>query len=532
MVRTCGPKASPRRFVIVLIPTALVLLLASCTNPISDPSGDTAAAASPDGSGPGSEGTTLSDGRLVVGVEDASFQLNPLLETQKKPGIYNRNVYETLVFHDHNYEPIPMLAAELPTQVDATTWQVEIREGVTFHNGDALDADDVVDTFDRIVNDEELRAESGSTQRWSAFSGAKRVDEFTINIELIEPDPGVLSRLEHVPILPEGSAELDLSSTSVGTGPYRLMSRQGEQGYTLEPNPDYWGEPGAFQQVEVRFIPDDGARTSALLAGEVDLISSSSQESLGQVPKAIASPEVQVNMLNLNADAGITSDPAVRRALDLAIDKESLLTFYREGEAEVISQLISPRWFGHDEEIEPRPYDPEAARALLEEAGAVGEEIMLVGREDWGSDAVQVIQSNWEDVGLEVNLQVLGRDQFLEILFAENVDDRADAIYLRGANETRDAHRMMELYHSADSGRAVWQQDGQLSELVQQAGAASEQDARLEMYRRALERVHEQTYMVPLIQTPTTWYFMQENVHWEPRDDAYILLEDVRLASS
>ncbi len=479
----------------------------------------------------GGDGDEVSGAAIVYALGSEPTSLDPHLVDDGGERAINDNVYETLLARTPDGELIPGLAAELPTQLDDTTWQVTLREGIQFHNGEPFNAESVVASIDRIRR----LIEEGVTDNdgfFSTFTGAEAVDDTTVNITTAERDGVVPSRLYWLKMIPASAVDSDdLSDSVIGTGPYTFVEWVRGEKATLQANPDYWDGAPAVEQVEYRFVSEAGSRLAGLLAGDYDLIANLNPTDVPQAPKSAAIQGQEHPVLILDADEGITADPNVRLALNLAVDKEAIADSLFDGFAVVDKgQLLSPSILGHNPDLEPYPYDPDEAAKLLADAGVVGETITLVGESSgrWLLDAelVQAVAGFWEEAGLEVDLQLPEFGEYLDVLFADG--NRADAIFVSSSNDLLDADRQLSSYY-APSGIGASNSNERLQELVDSARAELDPAAREALYQEAVELAYDEAYFVWLINNEDI-YGLSERLQWEPRVDSKVLIKEMTVS--
>ncbi len=500
---------------------ALALLASACASDgASTDSADNVAATSTASDGVAADAITI-----ALGSEPTT--LDPQLTDDGGERAINDNIYETLVARTGDGELVPGLATELPTQVDDTTWEVSLPEGVTFHNGEPFDADSVVASITRII-DPEFNSEQLSF--FSTITGAEAVDATTVHVFTDGADPVLPARLYWMKMVPtEASAEEGFASAPVGTGPYRMVEWvQGEK-ITLEANPDYWGDAPEIDQVTYRFMPESATRLAALSAGEVDLITNLLPENIDQAPRSASISGLEHPMMILHTNDGPTSDVRVRRAINLAIDKEGIVEELFQGHGVVDDcQLLSPSWTGYNPDLEPYPYDPDQARELIVEAGAEGATIQLVGTSGrWLKDreTVEIIGAQLSEVGLVPDIQIYEFNEYLNRLFDR--ETRPDAIYVGSSNELLDADRTLSGEYHQD-GIEASNTDAQLADLIDAARTEPDVDARQELYEEATQLACDEAYFLFLFNTEDI-YGMSDRLVWEPRVDAKLLVQDMDL---
>lgn len=517
--------------VLVLL-LALALVGAACGGDddgggAADGGGDGGDAAADEGGG--DEGGEAVDGAtIVIALGSEPTSLDPHIVDDGGERAVNDNVYETLLTRSPEGELQPGLATELPTQVDDTTWQFTLREGVTFHNGEPFDADSVVASVERMVGlIEDAATDNGGF--YSTITGAEAVDELTVNILTDGPDGVLPARMYWLKMIPASAADAeDLSDSVVGTGPYRLVEWARGESVTLEANPDYWDGAPSIAGVEYRFVSEAGSRLAGLLAGDYDLITNLSPADVEQAPQVATAQGQENPILILDADEGITADPNVRRALNLAVDKDAIADNLFGGFAAVSNgQLLSPSILGHNPDLEPYAYDPEEATRLLEEAGVAGETITLVGEASgrWllSAETVQAVAGFWEEVGLTVDVQLLEFGEYLDVLFDR--ESRADAIYVSSSNDILDADRQLSTYYQL-SGVGSSNTNQELSDLIDQGRSELDPDTREGIYQDAVAIAYDEAYFVFLINNQDI-YGLSERMSWQPRVDSKLLVKEM-----
>ncbi len=312
---------------------------------------------------------------------------------------------ETLIRLDEAGDAQPMLATEWE-QLDDTTWSFTIREGVTFHDGTELTAQNAADSLAAAVAAEPAPRILDGVRMSVAAEGD------TVRVTTAEADPLVPQRLSspQLSILSPASYEgTAVTPVGHGTGPFELTALDGTSGATLERYDDYWGEPAAAAGIDVSFVPDGTARAAALRTGEADVVESVPVGQAAQIDQELLTevPMPRTNTLYLNTEGGPFADPAVRAAAREAIDAQSIVDGVYEGRADVAAGLLGPAL----------PYaaagrDEAAYREVLadrpEAKDPTGQKITIgtfTDRAELPEVAVQ-LQQQLEAAGFEVELEV------------------------------------------------------------------------------------------------------------------------------
>ncbi|GAB3710611.1 ABC transporter substrate-binding protein [Nocardiopsis nanhaiensis] len=285
-------------------------------------------------------------------------------------------LYNRLVRMDEDGQAVPDLATEWESTEDGTTWTFRLRDGVTFHDGTPFTSADAAYTLRRIV-DPELASPQGTVLEPLLDPGRIGTPEpGVLVVELKEPHfefPALLTNY-HCYVVPDGSGDT-IGETGIGTGPFRLDAfSPGGRGRVVA-NGDHWEGPPVLDAVDMVSMTDIQARTNALLAGQVDLISQTNLDfATARVVKAseratiARSVNAQWYVLPMLTTAEPFTDPRVRRAMKHAYDPRHIIDVALQGTGVVGNDNPvppeTPYWTDHALE-----HDPDRARALLAEAG-------------------------------------------------------------------------------------------------------------------------------------------------------------------
>lgn len=520
------------RLAIPMMAFALVVGTACGSDGASDgdasaPTGSTATADSSGGdAAPAVDGASIT---IALGSEPTS--LDPHIVDDGGERAINDNIYEALLTRTADGELVPSLATELPTQIDDTTWQFKLHDGVVFHNGEPFNADSVVATIERMVG---LVAD-GKTDNdgfYSTITGAEVVDDTTVNIMTDGPDGVLPARMYWLKQIPASAAEsADLSDAPIGTGPYVFTSRNQGVDIVLDANADYWGDAPSISTVTFQFSDDSATRLAGLLSGKYDLITNLAPEDADSAPQVATAQGQEHPIIILDADEGITSDLQVRQALNLAVDKQAIADNLYGGYAKVDpGQLLSESILGFNSDLEAFPYDPDQAKQLIEDAGVAGQKIELVGESGrWLKDRelLEAVAGYWTDAGLDVQLEILEFGAYLDVLFDR--ENRADAVYVSSSNDILDPDRQLSTYYQT-GGVGSSNSNQELSDLISQGRSELDPDARQAIYEQALQIAYDQAYFVWLVNNQDL-YGLAENVEWQPRVDSKLLVKEMSITS-
>ena len=369
---------------------------------------------------------------LRIGTASDPTSLDPQF-TNAAPNIaLTRQIFDGLINYGPKLELNSALAESL-TQVDTLTWRVELREGVTFHDGSAFTSADVVCSLTRALEMPNSPSSFASTLRgkeWAADG------DYALVITTAAPNPLMWDDLAPIAIVSDevGCAattdDFNAGATVIGTGPFKFVSRTPER-IVLARNDGYWGERPAWETVTVTPITQAGPRVAALLSGSVDLIDGmpntdiarlrgDSRFAIYQGPTTRVIHVVLdqaredspfVRSIDGSPIANPLRDPMVRLALSLAIDRNAIRDRIMEGNSIPAGQLQPEPIFGNVPGLGPVAFDPVRARELLTEAGYPnGFRLTIHGPNDrYQSDSaiVQAIGSMWSQIGLQVEVETM-----------------------------------------------------------------------------------------------------------------------------
>ncbi|WP_349368779.1 ABC transporter substrate-binding protein [Salinarimonas sp.] len=412
---------------------------------------------------------------LTIGRGNEPQSIDPQFSRTGPNQMTALHVFDRLLLTDANVRARPGLAVSWEA-LDDLTWEVKLREGVTFHDGTPFTAADVVYSLERAPNVPSSPA--SFAQSVADVAAMEIVDDHTIRFTTKAPTPLFMETIGTVYIVSKAategreSADFNSGEAAVGTGPYRFVSWTPGDRLELSRNEDYWGEKPHFANVTMRFIDNDAARVAALLSGAVDLIDLVPPADLpalraNESIDVFETPTVRLVYLALNQrdDAPYLTDAAgaplpenpfqdarVRNAVSLMIDREALIDRVLYGSGGAASQIVPEGVFGYNPDVPVPQPDLEKARALLAEAGYPdGFGITLHGSNDRFSqdgDVAQAVGQLLARGGLTVN----GVETLPYSVFAKAAGDNQYGAFLFSyGNSTGEASRGLEsVLHSYD----------------------------------------------------------------------------------
>jgi peptide/nickel transport system substrate-binding protein len=459
-------------------------------------------------------------GVLVVGQVAEPQALDPHAVTAVNDFRILMNVYDGLVrYAPGTLEVEPALASSWEVSEDGTVYTFSLRDGVTFHDGSALDAEAVVFNFERMLNEDHPYHDTGPFPLsffFSAIETVEAVDDLTVRFTLNGPYAPFLSNLAYPTGLIVSPAAVmehgaEFGRNPSGTGPFTFVEWRSNEAVVVEANADYWDGAPALEAVVFRPITDANTRVAEMLSGGIDMMVEVPPVALSEfqgdefVVVEQAGPHVWFLILNMRE--GPFTNQLVRQAANYAVNKTALVEEVLEGTAEVAAGPTPPAFaWAYNEDLEPYPYDPDRARALLAEAGVENPEITFYVTEGGSGmlDPVAMgtaIQADLEAVGFDVTIETYEWNTFLGRV-NPGLEGEADAAQMAWMTNDPDTLPYLALRTEAwpEQGgfNSGYYSNPEVDALLEEARTATDQDRRAELYRE----------MQVIVQEDAPWVFV------------------------
>ncbi|MBO6716459.1 MAG: ABC transporter substrate-binding protein [Rhizobiaceae bacterium] len=333
------------------------------------------------------------------------------------------NVFEGLTRIGSGGEVLPALAESWEISDDGKVYTFTLHEGVKFHDGTDLTAEDVVFSLDRARADDSTNAQK---PLFAAIASVEAVDALTVRVTLNNPQGSFLYNMGwgDAVIVAEESAEGN-KENPVGTGPFKFENWAKGSSITIVKNPDYWGEPVALEKAEFRIIPDAAAAIPALLSGDVQAFANMpAGDALSQIQSdprfevVIGSTEGET-ILSTNNKRAPFDNLKVRQAIAHALNREEIIAGNGSGLGTPIGTHFSPGNSAYVDLTGTYPFDPEKAKALLAEAGFPNgfDATIKLPPPPYARDGGQVVASQLRNVGINLEIIPVEWADWLEQVF-------------------------------------------------------------------------------------------------------------------
>ncbi|WP_394199143.1 ABC transporter substrate-binding protein [Litoreibacter albidus] len=475
---------------------------------------------------------------ITVGAANISDYLDPGRDHSNVGSQFYYNSFDTLIDRDHSkLEPewTPALATEW-TLVDDTTMELKLREGVTFHNGEDMTADDVVFSLNRMYQATFAPYVVRSKDRLANFAEAVKIDDYTVQIktERAEPLWETLVSLQQVMIIPEDytnalSGDPDVaedgdfeafSLAPVGTGPYAISEFVPGQKIVYTRFDNFWGEAAPLEQANVIRIPETASRITALKTGEADIVTNIAPDQLDLINadphlKTEGSATALFHVMIMNVNHPNLTDPKIRQAMSLAIDRDLLNQALWLGKAIVPStHTMEEMGEMHMPELTTFEYNPEKARELLAASSYDDEEIVFDAYPVYytnGVLAAQAISEMWAEVGINGRVNVseewTGSSPDLMARSWSNPMYFADPFGSFG---------VMWAPNGPSEGAGRFNTDAAYAEVWERFRFSQDVETRKTAYVELMERIKQDPPVLPLYRPFESWA-MHQGVDWKPQ---------------
>ena len=498
----------------VFCAAALTLGLAACSG--GNTSADTGSASdteSASSAGQEAAGSGSASGRtdLNLRISDAFSTVDPHNLSLNSDIMLSRQIYEPLYWINDEGEEIPMLATEYSISEDGLTWTFQLREGVTFQNGDPLTAQDVVYSYERCFDNAYMQ------EKVEAIDSVTAPDDSTVEMHLKYQFSPLMEKIAAIGIVSQSFAEANMDDQGLlgfnacGTGAYSVKEAIPDVSITLEAYSGYWGGEAPIKTLNFEQITDETTAVTAFEAGEIDVMSIPSanwaQISESGQYNTDSRPSNHVVYLIFNTEAAPFDNRELRQAIAYAINREDIIAVAADGLADPATSLATSYMLGYTEDHMTYEYDPEKAKELLAEAGYpdgldIGSMKTMSG--SYFEKVMQVVQSQLAEIGITSTIEGMDGNSLVEDCITGNFT-LADM----GQNLSLD-YDFLKTYFNEEyiNGLNMARvSDSQIQELFEQGASTTDREERLAIYQEIEDLTQELCAYVPLynLQTTTAW---------------------------
>lgn len=412
-------------------------------------------------------------------------------------------IFDTLTVVDAATGELQPLIAESWDQTSDTSYRFKIRQGIKFHDGSELTAEDVKFSLERAINS------AAVSYVVDFIDTVEVVDDYTVDVNLDAPYAPALRNLS-VPftaIVPKAAVEADEEAfklNPIGCGPYKFVEWNQGDSVKLEAFDDYFGGVPATKNLVMKVIPEAAQRTIALETGEIDLAYDILPNDISKIEEnpelaLYDAPSLTCYYVSMNMNKEPFNNEKVREAINLAIDRELLVETIACGAGQPADAIIAPAVYGY---FSPGTYEynPEKARELLAEAGYENgfSTSIWVNDNQTRIEACQAIQAMLMDIGIDCQVEVMEFGSFIQRTSA----GEHDMGYFGWVTSTTDAdYTYYSLEHSSQQGAAgnrTFLADDEVDALIETARTSTDEEVRMNAYEELSKKLFEINNNAPI----------------------------------
>lgn len=506
-------KKTRRKFRVFLMTVAAAGMMTACGSPASRQEGTTTAAPAAENSGNTAQGEAPAEDVLNVALASNIGGLDPKTTVDRYSSNVYGCIYETLLAYDENQKIVPGAIVESYEQADEVTYHFKLKEGIHFHNGEELKAEDARFSLERGIN-------TSMNYLVGDIDHVEVTGDYEFDIVLGSSNGAFLAGLTtpQTGILSEKTvteAGDSYQMNPVGTGPYRFVSWEQGVSATLERNEEYHGTKPHYDRIVFYEITDDTTRANQLEVNKVNAAVLAATD----IPRFASSEDYTIVSADtygliyfgMNYNSEKVADLNVRKAIAYAIDTEAITKAAYFGYAEPATSILNPNLVYSDADKLPvNPYDPQKAKELLTEAGYGSNPLKLTMVIDTRSDVTSVgtmIKSFLTEAGIECEVVTGDKTSMSGSYYADgtNYDIFVGTWYCA----TPDVNsQIFTTFHSSNNGATggyVWMHDDKIDQLIEDARTSTDSAKRQELYSQMQEFVFENKWWVPISYYADTW---------------------------
>jgi peptide/nickel transport system substrate-binding protein len=472
-------------------------------------------------------------GDVVYATNYGSFQTrggDPASHTAGEGSLIATTVFEGLVDIGKNLETLPSAAESWKVSPDWTYVDFFLKKGVKFHNGDPVTAEDVKFSFSKFM-DPKMRMVLGVDYR-KRIKSVEVISPLQARFHLNMPAPGLWKRLWwDGAIMPkkyrEAVGEKGFEEKPIGSGPFRWLDYKQDQYYKMEALPEHHRKTAGYKTLTIVYVPDQSTRLAMLKAGEVDIAVLAGPH----IPIVKSDPDLRFQQVKHTVGRALSfldmahpdrkspfHDIRVRKAVSLAIDRETICSKLLYGGASPWGEVLCPYNLGYDPTVKPDPYDPEKAKALLAEAGyAKG---FSTEANTTSSDKLtwEAIAANLADVGINVKINVFE----IGALYNAHRGKKLSGLELRGLWYDAEPHPGADIQNAFNHAAPwVYYTDPEVENLIDESMAATTGEKAAEYGRRISKLIREKYFRPPFYSRHANYGLSKKIVKWEPQAGSY-----------
>lgn len=454
------------------------------------------------------ETATAEETNLIIPSASCVSNLNPLLETYKEGVIMLNPLYDPLFIKDVD-ETRYYLAESYEVSEDGTVVTLKLKDGLKWHDGEAITADDVIFTLDVNADTNNGAGNTNAVIINDQPVTYEKVDDLTVKITLPVASVSYPDLLGQVTLIPEhvfgGNTNIvgaEANMTGIGSGPYKLSEFVQDQYLVVEKNEDYYMGAPSIDKITFKIISDTAAQEVSLMNGEVNFMELANAQAVEKYANdsnynVVKYPEGRVNYLAVNKFCSTFEDPKVVEAVFAALNKEEIIAgAYGEGMAEPANTIFSNVNTFYDSSIQGYEQDLEKAKQLVSEAGLEGTTMTLYFNSErvYMKETAQIIQQQLKEVGINLDVIPLESTGFFEKVFGTDGDYE---FYLNGYAASGDPDSVVAGMYDGTWGVNLAVSD-EVLQLWKDARTVFTDEERAEIYKQIQQQTKDEMTCYPI----------------------------------
>jgi peptide/nickel transport system substrate-binding protein len=447
-------------------------------------------------------------------------------------------IFDALIARWRDLKFVPALAESWEVSPDARVWTFHLREGVSFHNGEAFDSEAVKYSLDRAIRPE-VNIAQGIPSVFCMYLQGARVEPLgrhTVRIITQSPIANLLDILVDLYVVPPRAAEsmgAEFKTSPIGTGAYRFTEWAPEDRIVAEANASYFQGAPDTSRVVWKLVPDPRKRLEELASGRADIACAVHPKEMVQGGAArgihlVRIPGLVSVAFFFNCSSGTFREKKVRQAANYAVDKTKIIDCLLGGAGDVLSGFVSPRHFGYDGTVKPYPYDPRKATELLAEAGyANGLAITILTPRSFPNAEAQaeIVAQQLAEVGIVADLRIVV-DRW-EYISATREKQIYDACWFDSSPVS--TYRILREKISSKFRGAWWQgyANAEVDGLIDLGDQTVDENRREGLYKRCFRIIHDDAPWLFLYNEEVIFGVSEKLGGWRPRADGCIIVRSI-----
>src|ERR1700675_1030648 len=486
-------------------------------------------------------------GKVVIAQGVDPSTLDTMNQSETPASNLAINIWDTLVERDPSLKLVPALATELPKNVAPTVWEVKLRKGVKFTNGEDFNADSVKFSLERVAHGK-LRGSSF----FAPIDRVEAVDPYPVRIHTKKPWPTLVNAMTfnqasmYPPKAYAGKDSAAISKEPIGTGPYKFVRWSKDEEIVLEANANYWRGAPKIKTVIFRPIPDDAVRVASLQNGEIDVavnIPPHLAAIIDKHPRIFLTTAPSIRTIQLmfythqfdkdhkliGVYQGISAEKRVRQAVTAALNVDELIKSMLDGKAVPVATMLTSMHFGFDPALKPPKYDPARAKKLMAEAGYPNGFELTVhgaqGRYVRDKEVLEAVGGQLSKAGIKTTVRTY---EFVNYTNNMVYVHKAGPVWLIGwGTPTIDAETVyVPLFRSGNVLANYYNED--FNRMIDEAQTIMDDKKRLDQYHRINKMWIEDAAAAPLYQQ-IDLYGASKRITWKARSDERLKAYDMSL---